>query len=253
MANVFVLVMTSNEDRPMTLPEDDRRIWVINTVDTGWTQDRHQKLAHWLDAPSPWGGDTTNHHAIVEYLIRYWDEALMLGEVQAAAPMTQDKRHLIMLGGGPVLGWLNDRLDLKAPNPLALHELLTAQELVDLAAMALRSGDQGLPPRHPIPSADTMGRLMAQAGCRMLNYGHPVLTDAGRRRVWAHRDAPARYDTLSGAALGVEWDILHNRRPRTYRPNNPRLHDTTTCMHTYFSSYIPITGKEEEEERERGR
>jgi hypothetical protein len=215
-ANAFVLVMTSNEDRPMTLPEDDRRIWVIYTADTGWTVDRHQKLAAWFGAASPWGA--TNNDAVVEYLIRYWDEALMLGEVQGHAPMTQNKRHLIKLSGGPVLAWLNDRLDLKPPHPLALHDLLTAHELVDLVEAALRSGDQGLPRKTMVPTTERMGRLMVQAGCQRLNQGGPVQTDAGRRVVWAHRDTTIPYDKMTGAALGIEWDKLHNRRAQSLLP-----------------------------------
>lgn len=211
VANVFALVMTSNEDRPLTIPDDDRRIWVIRVAASGWTVDRHQKLAAWLERPSPWGA--TNNHAVVEYMIRYWDHDLMVGEVQGHAPMTRDKRVLVRLGGGPIMDWLEDRLDRVAPNPLALHELITAHELVDLAEAALRSGDQGLSRKTVIPPAEHMGRIMAELGCRKLNQGTPVLLSSGeRRRLWAHRDASPNFDTMNSGDLALAWDKSRNRR-----------------------------------------
>ena len=57
--NVFVLVMTSNEDRPLSLPPDDRRIWVVRVKETGWPVARFQALARGFTEPSPWGGRPT--------------------------------------------------------------------------------------------------------------------------------------------------------------------------------------------------
>lgn len=212
--NCVVMVFTSNEDRPLSLAPDDRRFWVIRVQDTaarGWTPTKHQHMATWRGADSGRGG--TNDDAVVEWLIRMWDPDLMLGEVQGHAPMTWDKRVLINLGGGPVLAWLEERLDLKTPNPLALHDLITAHELVDLAEAALRSGDQGLSRKTSIPGASTMGQLMARAGCRALNDGTPIpLSDGSRRRLWAHRDADPRYDAMDTGSLALAWDKQRNRR-----------------------------------------
>jgi len=213
--NCAVMVFTTNEDRPLSLAPDDRRFWVIRVQDTaaaGWTPTRHQQLANWRAMDNGHGG--TNNEAIVEWLIRMWDPDLMLGEVQGHAPVTRDKRDLIHRAGGAMLEWLEDRLDSKPPSPLALRDLITAHELVDLAEAAIRSGDQGLPRRTSIPSAEAMGKLMAQAGCRKLNRGTPVLVASGdRRRIWAHRDADPRYDALNTGDLALEWNQSRHRRP----------------------------------------
>jgi hypothetical protein len=195
--NVFVLVMTTNEEQPMTLANDDRRIWVIQTKDHDWDNSRHQKLAAWLKAPSPWG--ETNAHVIVEWLIRFWDEGIMLDEVLGAAPMTQDKVELIERGAGPVLTWLRDTFGRTTPDPLTSRDIFTSGDIVDRLTQAIRGGGQGVGPGTRVPSADNMGRYLVKAGCRKLNDGKA--TGPRGQRFWAKPDADPSYDTMSGTEL----------------------------------------------------
>ena len=217
MANVFVLVMSTNEDQPMALPPDDRRIWVIRVKETGWDVSRHQKLAAWLRAPSPWG--ETNAHAVVEWLIRYWDEGIMADEVQGHAPMTRDKQDLIRHGADPVQEWLLDRLSRTLPDPLTLPDIFSAQDIVNAVIAAVRSGTEALPPRTTIPHVVGVAGILRQIGCRMLAKGSPVATIMGRRRLWAKPDADMAYDNMTGPELAKIVDNLANRRaPAAFDP-----------------------------------
>jgi hypothetical protein len=186
--NVFVLVMTTNEDQPMTLPEDDRRVWVIQVKEHDWDNTRHQNLAAWFRAPSPWG--ETNAHVIVEWLIRFWDAGIMLDEVLGPAPMTRDKLDLIERGAGAVLTWLRDTLGREIPDPLTLPDVFTSGYVVDRLTQAIRGGGQGVGPGVRVPSADGMGRYLVKAGCRKLN------------------DGKATGHALPGADLVKIWDTL---------------------------------------------
>jgi hypothetical protein len=210
VVNAFVLVMTTNEDKPMTLPEDDRRIWVINVKDPGWPVTRHQALAAWLNAPSPWG--QTNAHAVVEWLIRFWDESIMLDEVQGPAPMTQDKSMLVKHSADPIQAWLEDRLSQVLPSPLTLPDLFTSQDIVNAASAAVRSGTEGLPPRTAVPHVDGMSHILIRLRCRVINKGNPVSTRYGRRRLWVRPWADPTYETMSGADLAQVVDNWANRR-----------------------------------------
>ena len=210
VVNAFVLVMTTNEDKPMTLPEDDRRIWVINVKDPGWPVSRYQALAAWLNEPSPWG--QTNAHAVVEWLIRYWHEGLMLDEVQGPAPMTQDKSMLVKHSADPIQAWLEDRLTQVLPSPLALPDVFSSQDIVNIANAAVRSGTEGLSHRTVVPQVDGMSHILIRVGCRMLNTGQPVSTKTGRRRLWAKPGADPAYDTMSGASLAQVVDNQANHR-----------------------------------------
>jgi hypothetical protein len=206
--NIFVLVMTSNEDRPMTLPEDDRRIWVINVKDPGWDDARHQRLAAWFEAPAPWG--ETNAHAVVEWLIRYWDESIMLDEVLGKAPLTRDKLELIERGAGPVLTWLRDTLGRVPPDPLTLPDIFTSGDIVDRLTHAVRHGGQGVGPGVRVPSVETVGRYLVKAGCRKLNHGKA--TGSRGQRFWARRDVDPGLDNMTATDLLAVYAAQANRR-----------------------------------------
>ena len=211
--NVFVLVMTSNEDRPMSLAPGDRRFWVIKVQDTaalGWTPARHEQFAAWRREPTIHGG--TNNDIIIEWLIRYWDADLMLGEMRGHAPLTQDKQDLIEQSGGPVLAWLRDRLRREPPDPLTIADIFTAEEMVNACGRAVHGKDEGLPLRTRVPSVDGMGRLLKQMGCRRAGGG--VRVGTRRLRPWVRPDADARYDVMDVADIAREMEGGPNRRAK---------------------------------------
>lgn len=199
--NVFTLVITSNELRPVSVPPDDRRLFVVHVNDPGWPNARYFNLAKWMDALSLWGG--TNAEAVTEWLIRFWDEGMMLDEMQGHAPMNPDKLALIERGTGPVDGWLIQTLGRQTPDVLALPDIFTAEDIVDRLHRAVRHGGEGLSPHVTVPSADSMGHMLSRVGCRRLHNGNQL--GARKLRLWAKPNADARYDTMSGADLLREY------------------------------------------------
>ena len=197
--NAFALVITSNEPRPLSLPEDDRRVFVVLAEDPGWPDTRYFNLAKWMDALSPWGG--TNAEAIVEWLIRFWDEGMMLDEMQGHAPMSPDKLTLIERGAGPIDEWLRQTLGRVLPDHLSLPDIFTAGDIVDRLSRAVRQGGEGLSPHTAVPSADSMGHTLSRVGCRRLRNGDAL--GARKLRLWAKPNADVVYDTMSSA------DLLH--------------------------------------------
>jgi hypothetical protein len=189
-ANVFVLVMSSNEDKPLAVPPDDRRIWVVRMHGTGWPVARFQALARAFSEPSPWGA--TNSHAIVEWLIRRYESkpeaerAAMLDRFTGHAPMTRDKTALIERSRSEVELWISELLTRVPPDPLALPDIFTAQDVMEKVENAGEIGGYGLARGTRVQGANAVGRMLRRAGCAMLNRGQSTpMPDGISRHLWA--------------------------------------------------------------------
>jgi hypothetical protein len=200
VVNAFVLMMTSNEDRPMSLPADDRRLWVVNMSPTGWPVSRYQQLALWYDLPSPWG--ETNSHAIFEWLVRRWagvDPFKMTG----GAPMTSDKQDLIAISRSDLETWIEENL-FPATSPLVLSDVFSSLDVLNKVETAVRVGGYGLIRSVPIPGLIGMGRLLAKLGCPKLNKGQGVPSVSGvERKLWA-KPGNVSFSAMNEAEL-VAW------------------------------------------------
>jgi hypothetical protein len=190
-ANVFVLVMTSNEDRPLALPPDDRRIWVTRVKETGWPVSRYQALARAFKEPSPWGG-VSNSEAIVEWLIQRYEgkpeaeRTAMLDRFTGHAPMTRDKTALIERSRGEVEIWIAELLTRALPDPLALPDVFTAQDVMEKVENAGEVGGYGLARGTRVRGANAVGRMLRRAGCAALNNGQSTpMPDGVARHLWA--------------------------------------------------------------------
>jgi Family of unknown function (DUF5906) len=202
--NAFALVITSNEPRPLSLPDDDRRVFVVLTEDPGWPNTRYFDLAKWMDAASPWG--ETNAHAIVEWLIRFWDEGMMLDEMQGHAPRNPDKLTLIERGAGPIDEWLRQTLGRVLPDHLSLPDIFTAGDIVDRLSRAVRQGGEGLSPQTAVPSADSMGQTLSRVGCHRLRNGDQI--GARKLRLWVKPNADVvGHDAMSNADLLYAYGV----------------------------------------------
>ena len=82
-------VITSNENVPLPIEEDDRRFMVIETPAKPMSKEWYAERAEWIEA----GG----WRAVVGWLQRRWDEMDELDrrDMRSTAPMTQAKRELI--------------------------------------------------------------------------------------------------------------------------------------------------------------
>jgi hypothetical protein len=207
--NVFVLVMTSNEDKPMSLPPDDRRIWVIEARDPGWDPADYQDLVAWYDQSSPWGG-TANVFAVGEWLIRRWDPNTMLTRVLGHAPMTPEKARLIDLSRGDIHIWVEELLKRVTPDPLTLPDAFTASDVMARIEDAARTGGEGLSRWTPAPGITAVGRILNALGCARLNGGQTVPMPGGpMRRLWA-KPGDRVFSAMSEREL-TDW-LTANRR-----------------------------------------
>jgi len=186
--NVFVLIITSNEDRPVTLPMDDRRMWVLR-VETppGWDAPRYRALAEWYDQIHTRLG-FTHAHLVVEWLRRRWDAKTMAGRMTGHAPHTPGRAELIIQSRSDVEDWILDLLNAAPTAPLHLGQVFTSQTVMDKLESAVRIGGYGLPKNCPIPGAKGVGRILGQLGCVSLNSRQAVpMPDGTERRAWARR------------------------------------------------------------------
>jgi hypothetical protein len=209
--NVFVLVMTSNEDKPMTLPPDDRRIWVIEAKDPGWDPADYQDLVAWYDEPTPWVPGADNALAVGEWLIRRWDPKTMLARVLAPAPMTPAKESLIGLGRNDIQVWVEELLTRATPDPLALSDVFAASDVMTRIDSAGQTGVDGLPRGTRTPGASAVGRMLSVLDCVKLNSGQTVPMPTGpARNLWA-KPGDQMFVAMSEREL-VDW-LTANRRP----------------------------------------
>ena len=193
--NVFVLVMTSNEDRPITLDKDDRRIWVIRANNPGWPVARYQDLAAWYVAPTLHGG--VNQDAIAEWLTRNWDPAIMEDEIAGHAPMSPAKQDLIARGRDAMETWTEELLARDPGEPLAVPTIFTIRDIMDRIERAGTHGGEGLARGTKSPGAQAIGHILSELGCRKLLNGQQILVKTRRDRLWARAvDAPG-FDTMT--------------------------------------------------------
>lgn len=157
--NVVMAWITSNEDTPLRLDEDDRRFLVLDRRGVQrWTDSAFNKLVDWLNA----GGDAR----VAEYLWRRWER---MGEVArrrlaGVAPMTPDKASLIEQEQDPTDVLLRECMDAKPPDPEAFADVVSVDHVRDRIIQATKNGRlSGVRPNlHPVSIAKRLARLGAQ-------------------------------------------------------------------------------------------
>jgi hypothetical protein len=127
-----------------------------------------------------------------------------MAAVLGKAPSTEAKTDLARGSRSPAAVWLEEAILTSPPDPAALPDVVTANDLVDAMARAVR-GNQGLSPSTWVPSAEQMSHHLREAGCYRLNGGKPVRHKGRLCRLWSLRNHDA-YISLLPSQLCVVLD-----------------------------------------------
>jgi hypothetical protein len=193
VANVCGFWMTSNESVPLPIEKGDRRFLVFASPAKPWPGQDYVDLATWLLTAG--GVDLVG-----EFLCQRWAgmDAARKTVLVVSAPLTPSRAELADASTGPVGEWIADMMARSAPpaDPQGMPDVVTAQDMVDAMARAVRHGGQGLAPGVRVPSAQVMGGLMKGAGCQGLNRGKQVRVRASGlgRVLWSLRDHTTYWD-----------------------------------------------------------
>jgi hypothetical protein len=190
--NVCGLWLTSNEAQPMPIELDDRRFLVFRSPAQPWPVQRYLDLGAWLKA-----GDPSGYELVGEFLYRRWegmDEARRQA-VLTRAPSTEAKTELARSSRSPAAIWLDEAILAEPPDPDALPDVISAEEIVDAMARAVKN-NRGLSPDTWVPGAAQMGSYLREAGCHRVNNGKQVRHKGRVRRFWSLRN----HDVYAGMA-----------------------------------------------------
>jgi hypothetical protein len=137
VANVCGLWLTSNETVPLPIERDDRRFLVFASPATPWPGQDYAALGTWLLTAG--GVDLVG-----EFLWQRW-ETWCSAQARAggAGALTSSRADLARTHrAGPVGEWIEDMMARSAPpgDPQGMPDVVTAQDMVDAMARALRHG-----------------------------------------------------------------------------------------------------------------
>lgn len=180
--NVFMLWITSNEERPLRLEPSDRRFLMLDRLKTPVKADL---VADYLSFLTPEGADMVRL-----WLLHRW--ARMPGYRKAIlagrAPMTEAKQEMIDASNEDELA---EWIDTNTP---AWPDLVTTQQVHQWLANAIKAGTGGFSSNMRLPSVMQLGHKLAAAGWLKCNKGQPLAIGGLRTRVWSVRDHAKHVD-----------------------------------------------------------
>lgn len=176
--NLGAWIFTSNEDVPLPIAADDRRLAVVSSRAKPRADDWYGLLVDWLDA----GGE----RLVLGYLRGLLDRLPLsvVHGLRGRAPRSSAKDRLIRASVDPVEEFLRDRIeDNDWP------DLLSGDEILSKIGLAIKAGTQGLGVNTHPPSARKITSILRRLGAVQVHHGEKIsLPDGSRRRLWALRD-----------------------------------------------------------------
>jgi hypothetical protein len=198
-------IITSNEDVPLPLEDDDRRFMVIETPRRRMPDEFYQRIVDWLAD----GGQSQ----VIGYLQQRWREmgAAERQALRERAPMTEAKRDLLDDGAEGIQGAI--RLSISGKHGPAWPDLMKLEDVVEklklnadslLSAAAVKM----------ITTPRVAAALRSNGAVRL--FGGKRIRDAERDklRLWCVRPLEAeRYERMKqGKALADEYASQRNGR-----------------------------------------
>jgi hypothetical protein len=200
--NLGAYYVTSNNDVPVKLAEDDRRFMVVDAqrvrpLDVSF----YAGLAAWMKGS---GGAGTARCA--QWLAQRWREVVAddaggggrLRALRGNAPMTAGKQAMVRLSRDPVEVWIEEQVAAGGAWP----DLMTSEDVARAVGTAAREGVHGF---KYVPPPHRLGAMLVKLGGGKVYGGSPVrLKDGSRSRVWATRE-PERFARLDNGAIAQAY------------------------------------------------